>query len=313
MSLPSSLWSRGGLSWRELARRVSREMEEDHVFGRAAELAYYFLLSIFPLLLVLTAVLAHLVQESTALRRELFDYLRQVVPSQDALDLVRTTLRQASENRGGKLPVGLVMWLVLGSQAVVAVGRTLDAAYGVRKRRPFWLAQVMAIGLTVVFEALTVLALGLIFQGSNIAGILAERFSFGQAFIRIWGFLQWPLVLVFVFLAFELVYNVAPSGLKQRRLHWLTPGACAGVLVWLSASFLFKLYISRFNLYSLTYGSLGALIVLMFWFYITGLAILLGGEINSELMKVAGEVRRRPAKPGRSRTKKSAEGQGTAT
>ncbi|HEX8684995.1 MAG TPA: YihY/virulence factor BrkB family protein, partial [Pyrinomonadaceae bacterium] len=130
--------------------------------------------------------------------------------------------------------------------------------------------------------ALIIGALVLVLYGHDIAETLAASLGLGTAFEVAWKVLQWPLVLVFVLLAFALIYYFGPDSHAQDW-KWITPGAMVGVALWLLVSFGFKLYLSYFNSYSATYGSLGAVIILMLWFYFTGTAILVGGEINSEI------------------------------
>jgi membrane protein len=290
----SSLWSRGGLTRRQLVHRVWREMVDDEIFGRSAELAFYFLFSLFPLLLSLTALLGYAVEASSALRGELFAYLERVIPNQAALEVVRDTLQEIVDRRGNKLSLGLLLSLWVASQGIAAVGRVLDTAYEVRRRRPIWKEQVVAVALTIACLLLIFTALGLIFYGSEVVQFLAER-AFSSLFTSAWALLQWPLGLFFVLLAFDLIYNFSPAHSPGRHFHWFTPGAVTGVGVWLAASFGFQLYVTRFDLYTWAYGSLGAVIVLMAWFYLAGFAILLGAELNSEVLKARGEA---PAEDG---------------
>lgn len=264
-------------------------MVDDNIFGSSAELAYYFLLSLFPLLLFLVALFGYVMEESVELRRELFDYLRRVIPTGDTLGLVRNTLQEIIAARGLKASLGLVFSLWAASQGVAGVGRVLDTAYEVKTKRPFWWAQIIAVGLTIVFALLTVTALVLLFYGTQIANLLAQRFRYGEAFTAAWQILQWPVILLFLLIAFEVVYNFAPSDLGRRPLHWTSPGAVAAMVLWIAASFGFRAYLARFNLYTWAYGSLGVVIILMLWFYLTGFAILVGGEINAEILKAIGD------------------------
>ena len=125
------------------------------------------------------------------------------------------------------------------------------------RRRSFWWGQLIALVLTLAFAGLATLALALIFAGSQIASLLASRLSFGSAFVTGWALLQWPVALFFLLVAFELLYNFAPAGWAERRLHWTSPGAVVGITLWLTASFGFRAYLDRIDLYALTYGSLG--------------------------------------------------------
>ncbi|HEX8748697.1 MAG TPA: YihY/virulence factor BrkB family protein, partial [Pyrinomonadaceae bacterium] len=128
----------------------------------------------------------------------------------------------------------------------------------------------------------------LILYGGDIAEKVAASYGFGDLFTVLWKILQWPIVLLFILLSFSLIYFFAPD-LKDQDWKWVTPGSLVGVGLWILVSFLFRLYLSFFDSYSATYGSLGAVIILMLWFYLTGLAILIGGEINSEIENAAAE------------------------
>ena len=284
-----SLWTRAGLSWTELLKRVGREIVEDDVFGRSAELAYYFLLSAFPLLLCLTSVFGHVMGQRADLREELFEYLRAVMPTPESLALIQNTLQEVIDQRGLHFSFGLAFSLWAAAQGIVAVGRVLDWAYEVEGDRSFLRSQVIAVLLTVGCAALTLVALVLMFYGSTVVAEMAALPNGGPLLTRLWFSLRWPLVVVFLIAAFELIYNFAPSGLSRRQLHWSSPGALVGVALWLGASAGLKIYLSRFNLYTWTYGSLGALIILLLWFYLTGFAILVGGEVNSEIVKALAE------------------------
>ncbi len=299
------LWTRAGLSWWELVRRVWRELLEDEIPGRSAELAFYFLLSLFPLLLFLTSIFAHVVGGRADLRAELFEYLAAVIPSQGTFELVRQTLDEVIDQRGLHFGVGLLFSLWASSQAMVAVGRVLDTAYEVPVRRPYWRAQAVALALTLAFALLSFLALVLMFWGGAIAQLLSDRFAFGQVFLAAWSLFQWPVALLFVVMAFELIYNFAPSAMARRPLFWTSPGAAVAVTLWVASTFAFKSYLSHFDFYSWTYGSLGALIILLLWFYLTGFSILVGGEINYEIVKALGEERAPRSTPRRPKAKRS--------
>ena len=264
-----------------MGRRIGRRLASGELVGRAAELAYFFLLSLFPLLLFATALVGRYFEEGTALRESLFRYFEAVVPNQAALDLIRGTLDEIAANRGGKLSLAALLWVVLASQGVTAVGRALHAWSIRESRRPFWLRQLLAIGITTAFVGLLLTALFLLFEGGAVVEWIADRYSVGVAVTVVWNWLRWPLLLAFVLFAFELLYKLAPTGLRGRGLAWFTPGAVCGVALWLLASQGFRFYLTRFDLYSLVYGSLGAVIVLLLWLYLTAVAILLGSEVNA--------------------------------
>jgi membrane protein len=281
--------SLGELSWTELGRRVYREAIDDDIFGRAAQLSYYFLLALFPALLFLTAVLGLIAGEDSEIRRNLFGYLGAVLPP-SAYDLVSAGVESAIEESGGaKISIGILATLWAASNGMGAISQTLNVTYDVEETRPFWKTRLTAVVLTLSLGVLIITALVLVLYGHDLAEWVAGAFGLGQVFEVGWKVIQWPIVFVFITLAFALIYYFAPD-IKEHSWKWITPGAVIGVLLWLLVSFGFKLYLSYFGNYSATYGTLGGVIILMLWFYFTGAAILLGGEINAEIEHAAAEA-----------------------
>lgn len=284
----SSLWKLGGLRWRELAKRVWKEIQEDEVFGRAAELSYYFLLALIPLLLFLTSVIGLVLGSGTGTRHALFSYLSRVMPP-SAFELIDNTMLEVSAASGaGKLSFGILAALWAASNGMGAITQSLNVAYDVKESRPWWKQRLVSVGLTVSLSVLIITALGLVVGGGRIADWLAQAYSLGSVFAVTWKVVQWPVVLAFMVLAFALIYYFAPD-VREQSWQWLTPGAALGVAIWLLVSLGFRLYLHFFNSYSKTYGSLGAVIILMLWLYFTGAAILIGGEVNSEIEHAAAE------------------------
>jgi membrane protein len=285
----ASLWTLGGLTWKELAQRIWQQINEDDVFGRAAQLSYYFLLALFPLLIVLITLLGYFAETGSELRQSLLRYLGEVMPP-SATVLVQTTLEEISKQKGGgKLSFGVLAALWAASNGMSAITETLNVAYNVKETRPWWKVRMITIGLTVALAVLIIIALALILYGGRIADVVAWSYGLSQVFTITWKIVQWPIVLFFVLLAFNLIYYFAPD-LQDQDWKWVTPGAMIGVALWLLVSFAFRIYLHYFDSYSATYGSLGALIILMLWFYLTGAAILVGGEINSEIENAAAEA-----------------------
>jgi membrane protein len=285
----ASIWRLGGLTRRELALRVWRDLYEGDLLTRAAALSYYFLLALFPLLLFLTAMLGYFAESGTELRRSMLAYLATVAP-RSASQLVRSTVEEVTEGAGGgKLSFGLLAALWFASFGMGAVGDTLNSAYGVRESRTWWHVRLISLGLTAALAALIISALAIVLYGGEIGEALAGRYDLGEAFMAAWQFLQMPIVLAFVLFAFALIYYCAPD-LRHQKWYWITPGSLVGVALWLLVSFGFRLYLSYFDRYSVTYGSLGAVIILLLWFYLTGAAILVGGKVNAEIEHAAAEM-----------------------
>lgn len=279
-----SLWTRAGLTWKQFFMRLWRQIWEDEVLGRCAELAYFFLFSVFPLLLFLTTLLGYLAETNPALRLDLMTYLIRISPSPDISALLTGTLQEITMARTGtKLWLSLAAAIWIASNGMIAVGRTLNTACGLKETRRWWKRRIIAVLLTLTFSVLTVGALILIFYGGAIANGLAEWFGHGSFFATGWRILQWPLILVFAVISFEMVYNYAPNLGETPNRQWGTPGAVTGVTLWLIATFGLRLYLAYFRNFTTAYGSLGAVILLLVWFYLTAFAILMGGEVNSEI------------------------------
>ncbi|HEX8719316.1 MAG TPA: YihY/virulence factor BrkB family protein [Pyrinomonadaceae bacterium] len=274
--------SLAGLGWKQLGKRVYAEVMDDDVLGRSAQLSYYFLLALFPALLFITSLLGYLAGADSQLRQGIFQYLSAVLPG-DASQLVAKTVTDVTQSSGGgKFSFGILATLWAASNGMGAISESLNAAYDLKETRPWWKVRLTAVGLTLALTLLIATALVLLLYGGDIADAVSIKVGLGSAFATAWKVLQWPLVLVFVLLAFALIYYFGPDSHAQDW-KWITPGAMVGVALWLLISFAFKAYLSYFNSYSATYGSLGAVIILMLWFYFTGTAILVGGEINSEI------------------------------
>ena len=284
----SSLWALGNLSWGDLAKRVWKEIQTDEIFGRAAELSYYFLLALFPFLIFLTSVIGMILGSGTGTRQTLFDYLARVMPP-SAYQLISTTMTEVSTaSSGGKISFGILAALWAASNGMTAITTSLNSAYDVEETRPWWKQRLVAISLTMALSVLIISSLILVVAGGWIADWLAHTFGLGGTFPVAWKIIQWPVVLFCIMFAFALIYYFAPD-IREQKWHWLTPGATIGVVLWLLVSIGFRMYLNFFNSYSATYGSLGAVIILMLWLYFTGAAILIGGEINSEIEHAAAE------------------------
>jgi membrane protein len=282
----SSRWDFHGQTWQLVAKRVWADIGKDKIFSHAAELAYYFLLALFPLLLFLTSVIGVVIGSGTGLRHSLFNYLGKVLPGSASQLVSDTMFEVSSASGGGKMSFGILAALWAASNGMGAISQSLNAAYHVEESRSWWKQRLIAIGLTVALAVLIISALVLMLYGGKISDGLAASYGFGVLFVVLWRILQWPVVLISLLLGFALIYYWAPD-LKDQDWRWITPGSIVAVTLWLLVSLAFRIYLHFFDSYSKTYGSLGAVIVLMLWFYLTGASILIGGEINSDIEDVA--------------------------
>jgi membrane protein len=280
----TSPWKLGGLTPLQLVNRVYHEINDDEVLTRSAALAYYFVSALFPMIFFLMAMLG-LFAQSHDLQSSLLNYTARFMPG-DAYKLVQKTLQEvANSSTGLKLAFGLALALWSGAGGVVSIIDALNRCYHVKDSRPFWKQRLIALGLTVGIAALTIVALTIVLYGGDIADFVGSHLGLSNVTVIAWHIVQWPIALFFVVLSFALLYFWGPD--TKQQWQWITPGAVVGVLTWIGASLLFRVYLHFFNSYSKTYGSLGAVIVLLLWLYISGLAILVGGEINSEIENAA--------------------------
>lgn len=284
----TSPWELGGLTKKQLAKRTWSEINKDDVFGRSAQLSYYFLLALFPLLFFLISILGFVLGGNPSAQQSIMHYFGRMLPGQ-ASSLVSTTMTQIMHSSSGtKLWLGLAGALWTASSGMSAVMDVLNITYDVNEGRPYWKKRIQAILLTIAVACLMVAAFVLISYGPKIADAIFGQVGLGNVVAWIWKVVQWPVALFFVILSFALMYYYGPD-VEQRKWYWITPGAVVGIFLWLVASFGFRIYLHFFNSYSKTYGALGGLIILMLWFYITGMSVLIGSEINSEIEHAAAE------------------------
>jgi len=302
-----SPWKLGGLSIRELGKRLWKSLNDDDVFGRAAQLAYYFFFALFPGLIFLTSMLGLLAATGSQLHDSLLRFMATALPG-SAFDLVRQTLDQTTKaSGGGKLTFGIAVALFSATQGMVAVEDTLNAVYNVGESRPIWKTRAIALALTLVCSVLLILALALIFYGNTLANTWGGYLGLGTAATWAWKIFQWPFALFFLSLVFATTYYYAPD-VEQRHWQWITPGAVVGMVTWILASAGLRIYLHFFNSYSATYGSLGAVIILLTWFYVTGLMLLLGAEVNAEIENAAAKRGKPDAKHKGQKTPASDQG-----
>ena len=278
------LFDLGGLTWTRLVKDVIAQARAQDMMGWAAQLAFYFMLAFFPLMLFLTLLLGYLTESRVQLRDALIGYLSTVAPV-SASQLIATTIEEMSDSKsGGKLSLGLLAALWAASNGMRVLSKGLDVAYGVKEKRSWWRERFLGLILTVALGVLIITALVILLYGSEIVREIAAYFALSDTFTIVWKVAQYPLVLLFVLLAFNAIYHFAPN-LKHRQWRWLTPGTLIGVTLWLMISFGLRFYLRQVSTIKTTYGSFGAVITLMLWCYLSGAAILAGGIINSVIAR----------------------------
>ena len=288
-----SLWNLQGVPVRVVASRTWKAVNADRLFGHAAELGFYFLFALFPTLFCASSILGLSARSAPQVFDRLLDYLALVIPTSAlgaVLDTFNETTAAASSD---KVTLGLVAAIWSASVGISAIQDTLNIVYKIEDSRSYFIARLHAIGLTVILTIIISLGLACLLGGDFIAALarlgLHDRLLAMAVTVaaRVTGWIMAAALLDF---SFAVIYYWAPDS-KKRRWHWLTPGGALGLVGWLLASLGLRVYLHFFNTYSVTYGSLGAVIILLTWFYITGLMLLLGAEINSEIEAAAAEMR----------------------
>jgi membrane protein len=276
MSGAGSLSARPGGPWRFIQRLTANVLEHQSM-GSAAQIAYFLLFATFPFLLTLASLLAFL--PIPDLMGRLLGVLGEIVPPA-AVDLMRNSVeRLVTRQRSGLFSVGVVVTVWAAANAVEAFMQSLNRVYGLREHRPFWQTRGIALLLSVGVSIFTVLGLLALWFGSQVSHWWAARGGFGPLPVQVWDGSRWPLVLVFLIGAIDQLYFIGPAA--RQRWRWVTPGAVVAVLGWVAASLGFSAYVRHFGAYNATYGSIGAMIILLTWMYLTAFFALLGAEINA--------------------------------
>ena len=275
-------WTYKDIAGRKFLTRLWEKVNDDDILGNAAQVAFYFSFAIFPLLLFLMSLLGVILSDKKDLQNELFRILGQVMPN-SAFDLVRKTLDEVTSSAsGGKLTVGSLLTLYSASAGVDNMRGTLNEIYNLKETRNWIKAKGTSLALTLGVGVVILIALAFIVYGSN---LIDTWLPIDSPYII--APLQYAVVLVMVLFAFALIYNFAPNH-DAFQWKWISPGAAIGVVLWILLSGAFKLYLRYFDSYAATYGSLGAVIILLLWLYLTALVILIGGAINAILDEETG-------------------------
>ena len=281
-----SPWNLGGLTIRQLSLRVWHGINDDDVFGRAGQIAYGFLFAVFPLFMFLLAILGIVAGPHSSIQQHLVMESTNAMPPAAAHVVQRVVQETTRASGSGKLSFGLILTLIAATAAMTNIMDTLNAAYNVREGRSFLRFRAIGVWLTVAIGILMVIALTIVLYGNGIANSVGNLVGLSNVTTWTWKIAQWPIAVFFLLISFALIYYFGPD-VEFPVWHWISPGSVAGVFLWALVSFGLRVYLHFFNSYSKTYGSLGAVMILLLWFYVTGVAILVGGEVNAEIENAA--------------------------
>jgi membrane protein len=287
-----SLWDLRGVRIRDIAMRTWKSVIADRLFGHAAELGFYFLFALFPTLFCAGSILGLAARSADQIYDRLLDYLAFVVPTSALRTVLNTFNETTAAASSGKVTFGTIAAIWSASVGISAIQDTLNAVYKINESRSYIVARFYAIALTLLLTVIWSLTLAAMLGGDFVAAFaghyLHNRLVATAAAVTS-HVIGWAIATALLALSFAVVYYWAPDW-RRRRWHWLTPGTGVGIFGWLMVSLGLRIYLHYFNSYTVAYGSLGAVVILLTWFYITGLMLLLGAEINSEIEAAAAET-----------------------
>ena len=284
----SSMWDLHGVPVKEVAKRTWTGINDDNLFGRASQLAYSFFSAIFPALIAVSSLMGVVAKSSSELYIKLLDKIGQLIPPAAFALVINTFKETTSASTTGKVTLGLIVALFSASVGISALQDTLNTVYKVKETRAFWKARLQAMGLTILVALLVIGTLLILFAGDFGAKYVKDLFRIGYGLSVALHVAAWVIASLLTVLSFEVMYYFCPD-VQKRSWRWFTPGGLIALLGWIAGSMGLRVYIHFFNSYSVTYGSLGAVIILLLWFYLTGVMILLGGEVNSEIEHAVAE------------------------
>jgi membrane protein len=284
----------GGIPAKTFLSRLWSSTNHDEIIDRAAELAYYFLFALFPALILLSIMFSWFTRVRGPANLELMLYLAKVIPP-SAFAVVQSAFTETTKaNNTGHLALGALAALWAATYGMSSAQTVLNVIYRSRESRPYWKAKAIATTLTMaifvlVFSAMLLLVLGDFMAKLLISDLLANRFV-----LVAWKVIQIVAALFFMSTVFAITYHWGPDR-QEHKWRWFSSGAVVGVLGWLAASMGLRLYLHIYNPYTSMYGPLGAVIVLLVWFYVTGFMLLLGAEINATIERaITGQATTHP-------------------
>ena len=259
--------------FKELVVRIKKV----DVTGLGSQLAFFFLLSMFPLLIFLITLLPYLNLDES----QVFLFVREYAPD-SVYQLIKSTIDEILKNRnGGLLSIGLLATIWSASKGMNALTRALNRSYFVEETRSFLVARGMSVLFTIALIGVLIVALVLPVFGQQIGTLLFSYFGLEEGFMKLWGSLRWILPPILIFVVFSATYWAVPN--MKIRLKSVFPGALFATVGWIVTSLAFSFYVGNYANYSKTYGSIGAIIVLMLWLYFSAIILMLGGQLNAVL------------------------------
>lgn len=265
-----------------LIKKTINDFLDDDMMTYASALSYQVLFSLFPFLIFLIALLGFLQLSS------FFEWLRshaEIMLPPDAMGQVNTVINELQQQKGGLMSFGVIVAIWTASAAVRATMNALNVAYDVKEARPAWKLYPLSVLYTIGIAALLILAAALMSVGPQAVQWLAEQVGLEQLFVTLWAWLRWPAALLLMMFAVAVLYYAAPN--VEQSFRFVTPGSVLAVLVWILASLGFKYYVSNMGDYSAMYGSIGTIIVLLLYFFISASVFLLGAELNATIEHAA--------------------------
>ena len=281
----AELWSLRGLSSREWVKRTCRRSWDDEVFGQAARLAFYYFLGLFPALLLLLLLLNAFASIGFELRNTLLDAFQQIVPRASAM-LITKTIGELSARAGigaGALWAAFsAAWATLNGTWAMIAG--LNKAYGIKEEREWWRIVFIAFGLTISLGVMGLISLAAMLFGSRAGAPLTQVLGVHAQGPLLWRSLQWAIIILLLLFSLASLYRFGPN-LKDQRWQWSTPGAFVAIALWVTLTLLFRVYDEHFSSSWRIYAELKPVVSLLLWLYVTGAAILIGGEVTLRLRR----------------------------
>jgi membrane protein len=284
------VWRLGGLGVWELCKRLVQDIREDHVFGRAAQLAFYFMLAFFPLVIFAASLAGVLLADEKEFTGRLLSYVEPTMP-EPGMRLLETVFDEILEEATAYgLLLSLVFAIWTASYGAEAIIDGMNFSFDVRDTRSWWKRRLLGIGMTVLLGIALPLALVTTVWGSSAVRSAAGAAGIEGMLDSVWAVLRWGFLLLFLLVTVGSIYRFAPN-LKSQTWTAIAPGALFSIVLWVLLTVGLRIYIDRyFESYTLLYGSLGAAIALMLWLWLSGAALLIGAEVNSEIRWAAAEA-----------------------